>query len=124
MNIPSQKTAGWITVLAGLLFIFLSIYYSWLFFTAKADFPPVFKPEQKNAPTETAPLTPSETMDPAAIQALTQQAMTQAVLNTIPTDAVAKLLNLASWSMFSFFLVLAGSYISGIGIKLLTVKEN
>jgi hypothetical protein len=124
MNISSQKTAGWITVLAGLLFIFLSVYYSWLFFTAKADFPPVFKPEQKTTAAKTALPASSGTMDPAAIQALTQQAMNQAVADAIPADTIAKLLNIASWSMFGFFLVFSGSYVSGIGIKLLSAKEK
>jgi disulfide bond formation protein DsbB len=123
MDIPPRKTIGWTVVFLGLLAIGFSIYFSWLFFTAKADFPPVFKSEEKTATFETNLPAPSGTPDPAAIQALTQQAMSQAVADAMPKDTISKLLNMASWSMFAFFLVMAGSYLAGVGIKLLTAKE-
>jgi disulfide bond formation protein DsbB len=123
MDIPPRKTIGWIIVFLGLLAIGLSIWFSWLFFTAKTDFPPVFKSEEKTAAAGIALPAPSETPDPAAIQALTRQAMSQAVADAMPKDAISKLLNMASWSMFAFFLVMAGSYLASVGIKLLAVKE-
>ena len=120
MNRPSQKSVGWIIVCLGLLVTGITIYFSWLFFTAKADFPQVFKFEEKQTASETLTLDPFGSMDQAAVQALTKQAVAEA----IPKDAIAKLLNIASWSAFSFFLIVAASYISGIGIKLLAIKEK
>jgi hypothetical protein len=136
MNILPQKIAGWLILLSGLVIMFLSIYYSCLFFTAKTDFPQVFKQnlvaEQPAVPNQTeSPSLPGteskEDIDPAKMnvdmQALTQQATNQAIANMIPPDTITKLLNIVSWSFFSFFLVMAGSYVSGVGIKLLIAKQ-
>ena len=141
MNYPIQKISGWLVLLSGLAIMFLSVYYSYLFFTAKADFPQVFKQntvvpqpavlEQTESPDKsgtTDAKNPPENFDPAALnvdmQALTQQAINQAVTSIIPPDTVTKLLNVVSWFFFSFFLVMAGSYVSGVGIKLLSAKQQ
>jgi hypothetical protein len=125
MIFPAKKIVGWLVIFFGLLIMFLSIYYSYLYFTAKAEFPTLFK--QPEIQTESLQ-TPPQTADPASLnidmQSLTNQAMSQAVSGMIPPDAIAKLLNMAGWSVFSFFLIVAGSYLAGIGIKLLTAKEK
>jgi hypothetical protein len=136
MNLSPQKIAGWLILLSGLVIMFLSIYHSYRLFTAQANFPQVFKQNataaQPAAPNQTESPGPSKTegtenIDPAKLnvdmQALTQQATNQAIANMIPFDTITKLLNIVSWSFFSFFLVMAGSYVAGVGIKLLSAKQ-
>lgn len=130
MNNPMQKIVAWLVLLLGLIIMFLSIYYSYLMFTAKTDFPQVFKQDSAAVQTESpAPVKTegSQEIGPNNVnvdmQALTQQAMNQAVTSMIPSDTITKFLNIISWSFFSFFLVMAGSYVSGVGIKLLVAKQ-
>ena len=135
MQISAQKTVGWIVLSAGLLIMFISIYYSYLFFTAKADFPQLFSPEPvpptANLPAVEMKIPPNGNMSTANpempapdMQKLTQQAVNQTVSSMVPQQTIIKMLNLGCWSVFAFFLVVAGSYVAGVGIKLLSVKQQ
>jgi hypothetical protein len=42
----------------------------------------------------------------------------------LPDDAIAKMLNILSWSIFGTFLIFAGGKISWLGVQLLSVKTE
>ena len=121
---------GWIVFAVGLFIIYNAVDQSYKYFTAKAEFPQIFKINQPNtAPTATtapAELNPNSMASQAQAQEFMQQqiqnSIGQALGNVFPVDSVTKILNAIVWSMFATFLVYAGAKISGIGIALLTAK--
>jgi len=117
---------GWVLLMAGLVVIGQTVNYSYQYFTAKADFPPLFK-----LPAISQSVTPADqkTADaPADVQAQMQesisQATNQALANIIPPDSVVKLLDIIAWSIFATFLIYAGGKICSLGIQLLSSKTS
>jgi hypothetical protein len=121
----TKKAVGWVLVAAGIMVIGFTINLSYQFFTAKADFPAVFKSqavavENTNLPQESQD---GQIANPADAQAQMQQAIgqatSQAINGMIPAGSLEKILNAICWSIFATFSVYAGAKISEIGIKLL-----
>ncbi|MFZ3074118.1 MAG: hypothetical protein WA093_03255 [Minisyncoccales bacterium] len=112
----AKKIIGWIVVIVGLVIIGQAVNSSYQFFTAKADFPAIFKiaPSQTPAPQ----VSQSGALSQVDIQVQMQQATNQAIGNMVPADAINKLLNAIAWSMFATFLVYSGAKIAEIGVKL------
>jgi hypothetical protein len=53
------------------------------------------------------------------VQAQIQEMINQQLQNALPADFIARLMNLAAWSILAFILVFGGSQISNLGIKLI-----
>ncbi len=116
MNEKIQNLVGWILLIAGLAIIFWSIYSSFNIFTAKATAPEIFKVEkeiQASGGTEKTPATQAE------LQKEMEKMISEQLKGLLPVDALPKLLNLISWSVFAGILILAGAQTSGLGIKMI-----
>ncbi len=123
MNI--KKIVGWVLLAVGLAVIAQTVNLSFGYFTAKQDFPAVFKAPANPNMNNTAAKQNAPNQDLAAIdiQAEMQKAMGQAtneaIAEMLPAESIAKLLNAIVWSMFATFLVYAGAHIAGTGIKMI-----
>ena len=84
---------------------------SYNIFTAKAELPEFFP-----SPKEEIAIKKEAGQD---IQAQMQQMIGEQLKEFLPADTIAKLFNLAVWSMLAFILIFGGSQISGLGIKLI-----
>lgn len=115
------KTIGWITFLAGLGIIVLTLYSSYKIFTGKTSPPEFFKTEKKkNFPSVSSktklPTTPEE------IQQEIGKMITEQLMEILPSDSITKLLNLMVWSILAGILIFGGSQIASLGINLLKNK--
>lgn len=111
---------GWILLVAGLFVVGGAINSSYQYFTAKANFPAVFKISAVASDGTITSGQKSVTATQTDVQVQLQQATNKAIADMFPADSVSKLLNAISWSMFAAFLVYAGSKIAEIGIKLIS----
>lgn len=115
-----NKTLGLVLLFLGLGIIFYSLYASLNVFTAKTEPPAVFyffetKIEEKEIKKE------NQTLE--EIQAETaKEILGEQLKEMIPADYLQKIFNLVAWSFFIGILVIIGSNIAGLGIKLLTAK--
>jgi hypothetical protein len=118
----SKIIIGWVVLVAGLAIIAYAVNSSFQFFTAKADFPAVFKTPAENINTSFGASQDPTSGANADAQAQAQQAVSQATFqafsNILPAENIVKLLNAITWSIFATFLVYAGFKIAEIGIKL------
>ncbi len=105
------KISGWILLVVGLVIIGWTLLTSYNIFTVKADFPEVFETPQQ----ETA-VNKSGVLD---IQAQMQEMVNEQLKGFLPVGYIARLFNLASWSILAFILVFGGTQISSLGIKLI-----
>jgi len=140
METESNKIAGYVLLILGLVVIFLGIYSAYNIFAAKKEAPQVFKYNSEVAVDSEIQevgdvkkeivIDKSRLADPAYVKSLEsqQKAMTEELVKNqigellkdiIPQEFIIKLLNLSSWSLFIFILIFAGGKISGLGIKLL-----
>ncbi len=117
----SKNIIGWITFLVGLSIIVFSLYSSFNIFTGKVPVPEFFKFEGKAAQ---APLTQKGQV-PTSLEEMQQQIgemLGEQLKGLLPEDSLPKILNLVVWSMLAGILIFGGSQISGLGIKLLTLR--
>lgn len=121
-----QSFLGWFLLTLGLIIIIATIYLSYNIFTDKSPAPEVFKTisyqsplspslQPKNETTE--PLFPQKEIRDAEIQM--SEMIAEQLKSMIPIEALPKLLNLISWSIFAGLLIFAGSQVSSLGIKLI-----
>jgi hypothetical protein len=113
-----NKIIGLVLLFLGLVIIFYGLYSSLNVFTGKAQPPTVFSFQNtKIEETKKTAQTPEEIQTQLAKDFLAEQLKTM-----IPADYLQKIFNLVTWSIFIGILVLIGSNIAGLGIKLLTAK--
>jgi len=108
MNYP--KIFGWILLIAGLTVIVWTLVYSFNIFTAKTQVPELFQSDQQVG---------LQNLGNLNVQAQIQEMINQQLQNALPADFIARLMNLAAWSILAFILVFGGSQISNLGIKLI-----
>lgn len=114
----SNKIIGLVLLFLGLGIIFYSLYSSFNVFTGKTQPPTIFS--FKDTKIEE---TKKEAKTPEEIQTeLTKDVLARQLKEMIPADYLQKTFNLVTWSIFIGILVLIGSNIAGLGIKLLTAK--
>ena len=106
-----KKCFGLVLLFGGLLIIIYGVYSSYDIFTAKKDAPVIFE-----APEQLGVVPAGSALD---LQAQLQKALGEQFKNILPADSITKLFNLISWSIFAGILILGGSQISSLGIKLL-----
>jgi hypothetical protein len=122
VNATLKIIIGWVLVVAGLAVIGQTINSSYQFFSAKSEFPMIFKTMAAASQILTAP---AATQNPQELaQAQVQQSMNQALGNVLPADSITKLLNIIAWSIFATLLVYAGGRIASLGIQLLAAKNS
>ena len=111
-----KKITGWCLLLAGLLIIFYSLYFSYKIFTGKSEAPVIFKPKELEFPK----IEKSFKIDSHQLEKEIESIIKQQIKELIPAEFLSTLLNLISWSIFSGILIFGGSRISLIGVKLIT----
>ncbi len=116
MSTKLQNLIGWILLSAGLVVIFWVVYSSYNIFTAKTSAPEIFKVEKEIQTSGGAGKTPATQ---AELQKEMEKMISEQLKGLLPVDALPKLLNLISWSVFAGILILAGAQTSGLGIKMI-----
>ena len=106
-----KKILGLILLFVGLAIIFYALYSSYDIFSAKAVAPELFKIEQQSES-----ISPGGTQD---LQAQIQKMLQDQLKGMLPADSIPQLFNLISWSILAGILILGGSQIASIGIKLI-----
>ena len=115
-----NKIFGSILLALGLLIILWGLYSSYNIFKAKSALPQVFSSEEiasqeaiNTNKTNTKKLTAEE------IQENMQDAVNQQLSKIFPPGIILKLLNIISWSMFAWILILGGGKIAYLGVRML-----
>lgn len=103
-----RKLIGWLIFLFGLSIILTSLYFSFKIFTGGTPPPQIFT-ETKETEEKSFPALPQQ------IQSIIQEQLK----NFIPKENINKLLNLISFSLFAGIMILGGSVVSNLGIRLL-----
>ena len=109
-----KKILGWVLLILGVLIIVWGIWASYQIFTAQKSVPEIFAIEQMLV-SEEGTAKGSQTEMSQQIQ----QAIGQQLNQMFPPGFISKILNLISWSIFMFILVMAGGKISTLGIQLI-----
>jgi len=104
------KVFGWIILVAGLIVIVWTLVYSYNIFTAKAQVPELFQSEEGTA---------LQSLGSLNIQAQIQEMINQQLQQALPAGFIARIMNLASWSILAFILIFGGGQISSLGIRLI-----
>jgi hypothetical protein len=114
-----NKITGLVLLFLGLGIIFYSLYVSFDVFTGKSQPPAIFSLQEVKIQETKKEVgaNPEETQTQLAKDVLSKQ-----LQEMIPADYLQKTFNLVTWSIFIGILVLIGSNIAGLGIKLLTTK--
>lgn len=109
---------GWLLIVAGIVVITWTLYYSYQVFTGKLV-APLFFVEEKGGKIKfdtNADKTPSNINElPKDVGVL----IGDQLKNILPTDAVIRILNLVVWSMLAWILISGGGQLSSLGIKML-----
>jgi hypothetical protein len=117
MNNKTKKIIGWVLLVSGLIIIFSDLYSSVNIFTARTSPPSVFKEIALNG----SAVNPSSSV---LSQEDLQKMMAEQLSKMIPQNYIFKLMNLTSWSIFAWILVLIGGKVSSIGVSLLREKKE
>lgn len=117
MDNKTKKIIGWVLLVAGLIVIFSDLYSSANIFTAKTSPPSVFKEIALNG---SAVNSSSSVLSQEDLQKI----MSEQISKIIPQSYIYKLMNLISWSIFAWILVLVGGKVSSIGISMLRDKKE
>ena len=114
-----EKIGGWALLAVGLIIIFWSIYSSFNIFTVRVAAPEIFKIEKEALPEEnkTTPISSEE------LQREMKKIIEEQIKEIVPPEFLAKILNLASWSILASILIFGGSRITAIGIRLIKDSE-
>lgn len=115
-----ERVVGFLLVLLGLGVIIFTLFTSFQIFTGTMDPPQVFSLEEKQ---QVMP-SPKASSSMENLQELAQQALQKQLQSIIPQGTVAKLLNFTAWSFLAGLLLLGGSQIAGIGIKLIGAGKS
>lgn len=111
----SNKLIGWLLTILGILIIIYALYSSFTIFTAQKEAPSLFNLSQ-----ETTLSSNLEEETSAEMARVEMEKIIKEQLNSMmPNNAIPKMLNLLSWSIFAGILIFGGSKLSYLGIKLL-----
>ncbi len=114
-----SNITGWLLLAAGLAIIILTLISSYNIFTAKSEAPAFFDEEKQEETIIDEPIDfaidPQEGMD---------KIMEEQISKMIPHNTMPKMLNLIVWSMLAFILIIGGSHIGNLGVKLIRNKQE
>lgn len=108
----TAKITGIILIVIGVATILLTMYFSYNIFMGKSVAPEVFR-------TPADSITQQKASDSQNIQDQISESVSQQLKGMFPSDAMAKILNLASWSILAGILIFGGTNIAGLGIRLI-----
>ena len=114
MNKAIQNLVGWVLLVTGLMIILWSVFSSYNIFTGKSLSPEIFKMTEKENVLITTPK--GKIPDP---ETQVQGIIGEQLKGLLPLETLPKFFNLISWSIFAGILILAGSQLAGLGIKLI-----
>lgn len=116
-----EKITGFVLLIGGIVLILYSLYSSAQIFSGNRTAPEIFSfPQQpKSTPLESPSGKIAPGVNPEILQQEFQSIVSDQLKTLLPPEVFPKTLNLFSWSMFAGLLMLGGSQIAGIGIKLL-----
>lgn len=111
----TKQIIGYIVLIAGIILILGSVYFSWKIFSGKVNPPEIFKEGVTNQNKNTE-ITPTQDMGELQKQAINKVSkdMLEAFDMYIP-----KTLNLFSWSLFAWIAIMAGFKLANIGKELI-----
>lgn len=114
----ANKILGYTLLVIGLALIIFSLWQSYNIFYGKSSAPFLF----------VTPVASQNQQNLLGLQAISQEqiekAIQQQIGQVIPFGDITKVLNLLSWSLFAFILIIAGGAISSIGVKLINGSRN
>jgi hypothetical protein len=110
-----NKFFGIILLILGLLIIFWGLYSSYNIFKGNQVLPEVFRSNEIDLGQNK-----NNTIDPQDIQKQMEETVNAQLSKIIPSGSMLKLLNLISWSLFAWILIMGGGKIASIGVKLMT----
>ncbi len=108
--VNNKQIVGWLFLILGIAVIFYSLFSSLNIFTGKTMAPEIFSGANGSAANGT-PI--------GSLNAQVDKMIGEQLKSIIPSNAIPKLLNLISWSIFATLLIFGGVQISNLGIKLL-----
>ncbi len=111
MNIT--KIIGWVIFTIGLIIIGSTIYYTYNIFTGSAATPQIFNMNFDNIES------PSQEISGGIEESLRQILSTQ-LQEIIPFESVNRFANLGAWSLGAWIIIIGGTKISELGIKLIS----
>lgn len=106
------KIFGLLLLIAGLAIIFWSLYSSYNIFTSKTAAPEIFTTPKEEVKLPTGKGSQN-------IQDQARQMIGEQLKGLLPATSINQLLNLIAWSIFAGILIVGGSQISNIGVRLL-----
>lgn len=109
MNI--NRIIGYVLLFLGLALIAFALYQSWSIFSGTALPPQIFK--------VMAPLKYSSPVGTLDLQAQLNDQIQKQITQMIPPDTFSNMLNLFSFALLATILMLGGTHIASLGIKLL-----
>src|SRR3989344_7436142 len=107
-----NKILGYILLAIGLSIIIWSLFQSYNIFTAKISAPLLFKTQAFHQSSQNGAGQDLQKQLDAAIK--------QQIGQLLSADTITKILNLFSWTMLAGILILGGSQVAGLGIKLIS----
>lgn len=114
MSKTIQKISGWVLLLSGVAIVFWSLYSSYNIFNGKRPAPEIFKTEAQK-PEQTKEARGVE----AQLEAKAKEIVSEQLKEMIPVGALTMSFNLAAWTGLATILIIGGSQLAGLGIRLL-----
>lgn len=108
-----EKIIGWGLLVLGVFLIVWPLFQSFNIFTGKTQAPAIFKIEEKEK--TSLPEKENKTLSLEEMEKIIEERLGE----IFPTDFLARLLNLISFSVFVGISIFAGSQVSTIAIKLI-----
>ncbi len=113
-----NKIIGIILLILGLLVIFWALYSSYNIFKGSQALPQVFHSDEVDFGLNKD--NASNGISAQDVQKQMEQTISDQLTKIFPPGMVFQLLNLISWSIFAWILIMGGGKISGLGIKLMS----
>jgi hypothetical protein len=110
-----NKIFGIILLILGLLIIGWGLYSSYNIFKGNQVMPEVFRSNEIDLGQNK-----DSTINPQDVQKQMEETVNAQLSKIIPSGSMLKLLNLISWSLFAWILIMGGGKIASIGVKLMT----
>ena len=120
----TERIIGFTLLGIGVALILYSLYGSFGIFTGAQNPPEVVlvpMQETEGAMMQKKASVPSS---PEDMQKQVEGVIGEQLQKILPMDVIPKTLNLSVWSIFVGIVILAGTQIAGIGVKLLAIKKN
>ena len=119
-----KQTIGCILLIFGIFLISFVLFHSYSIFTGKTLPPQIFNTERVFNEEEDEKV--EEQKNIFGFQEIpdVEKIINKQFSEVFPTESIDILMNLISWSIFSFIFIFGGSQIAGIGIKIIAARNE